>query len=327
VAARLFSYLVERIVTRSRVSDAGSVERRMAVALRHPVTFLMFLMGAWAAVHRLALPPAWTRRADAALFVVAVVLLAVAAARFYAVLLGWYAAQEQTRGEHVAKEFAPLFNKLGRTFIAIVAVIMVLQHLGVDVASLVVSLGVGSLAVGLAAQDTLSNMFAGFAIMLDRPFRVGDRVQLSTGEIGMVEAIGMRATLLRTPEETTLIVPNSTLVRDRIVNHTRPSRGAIGKVELGVDYASDLDAVRAVLLAATAGAPDVDHDQPATVVFTRFGDLAIQVLLTFRVRDYARLGAARSQVQEQVHRRFREQGILIPTVPRFVSPAAATKEV
>ena len=74
-----------------------------------------------------------------------------------------------------------------------------------------VSLGVGSLAVGLAAQDTLANMFAGFTLMLDRPFRVGDRIQLASGEVGDVEAIGMRATRIKTSDETILVVPNSLL--------------------------------------------------------------------------------------------------------------------
>ena len=115
-------------------------------------------------------------------------------------------------------------RKLGKIFIVVLAAITLLQHFGVNVASLVVSLGVGSLAIGLAAQDTLANMFAGFTLMLDRPFRVGDRIQLATGEMGDVEAIGMRATRHPDLDETILVVPNSVLVKERVVNLSRPTR-------------------------------------------------------------------------------------------------------
>src|SRR6185295_9657089 len=106
-------------------------------------------------------------------------------------------AHPAAAASEVAREFTPLFSKVGRVFIALVALTMLLQHFGVNVASLVVSLGVGSLAVGLAAQDTLANMFAGFTILLDQPFRVGDRIQLATGEIGDVQSIGMRSTVMK----------------------------------------------------------------------------------------------------------------------------------
>jgi small-conductance mechanosensitive channel len=93
----------------------------------------------------------------------------------------------------------------------------------VNVSSLVVSLGVGSLAIGLAAQETLSNMFAGFTLMLDRPFQAGERIRLASGEVGDVLAIGMRATRIKTLDETILVVPNNILVRERLVNMSRPA--------------------------------------------------------------------------------------------------------
>ena len=140
---------------------------------------------------------------------------------------------------------------MGKVFIALVAVTVLLQHFGVNVASLVVSLGVGSLAIGLAAQDTLANMFGGFTLMLDRPFRVGDRIQLATGEVGDVEAIGMRATRIRTTDEMLLVVPNSALVKDRVVNYNLPSRALTTNVEVDVAYGSPLDAARSLLAEAT----------------------------------------------------------------------------
>ena len=89
------------------------------------------------------------------------------------------------------------------------------------------ALGVGSLAIGLAAQQTLGNMIAGFTLLVDRPFRVGDRIQLATGEQGEVLEIGVRSTRICLPTRNLLIVPNAELVNSRVVNfHSRPRRRA-----------------------------------------------------------------------------------------------------
>jgi MscS family membrane protein len=314
VAARLVELLVERIVTRSAPVSPPSLVRRLAVAWRHPSTLVLFLVGAWAAVHRLPLPVPWLRRFDHLLFVTGVLLLSYALLRGFSVLMSWYVDVAETRGDAHVMEFAPLLNKLGRLFIVLLATITVLQQLGVNVASLVVSLGVGSLAVGLAAQDTLSNMFAGFTLLLDRPFRVGDRIQLATGEIGDVQRVGLRSTQIRTFEESLLVVPNSLLVRDRLVNQSRPSRAAVARVNLRVAYGTDLGRVRELAEGCTRDNPDLDHERPVQLLVTAFGDIGVDLLLVFHVTDYTRQAAARSVVMEALHRGLEEAGISVPVV-------------
>ena len=97
----------------------------------------------------------------------------------------------------VEKDFLPLIEKISTIFIFLIGIIVVLKHFNYDVLSLVTALGIGSLAIGLAAKDTLANMISGFTIMVDRPFRVGDRIQLSSGEVGDVLEIGLRSTKIK----------------------------------------------------------------------------------------------------------------------------------
>jgi MscS family membrane protein len=308
LGARLASALLARVLTRGDAAQP-SVEHRLALALRGPLTHLLFLVGVWAAVHRAPLPLEWLVRLDGVLFAVGVGLVALALLRAWTVGLEWYVKDTDAgRGDRLALEFAPLFNKVGRLFIALVALITLLTHLGVDVASLVVSLGVGSLAIGLAAQDTLANMFAGFTLMVDRPFRVGDRLQLSTGEVGDVLAIGMRATQIKTFEETVLVVPNSVLVKDRLVNHSQPSRATVGRVDVSLAWGTDLDAARTILLEAAAAAGAAADPAPLVLV-TRFADIGLQVQLVYQVADYATAGLAKSRIQDTAYRRFGEAGI------------------
>ena len=250
--------------------------------------------------------------------------MAIALIRGYRMLLAWLAARRQLPGGHdLAREFNPLFRMVGTIFIAVLAVITVLQSFGVNVASLVVSLGVGSLAIGLAAQDTLANMFAGFTLMLDRPFRAGDRIQLASGEVGDVEAIGMRATLIKTAEETILVVPNSLLVKERLVNLSRPTRHLTGRVEVAVAYGSDLERVKQVLREAALASPHVDRDRPPVVQLARFGDFAVDFVVVFWARDYLHQGPARSDVAEAVYRGMAAAGIEIPQLPRATAAAAS----
>ena len=317
VAARFASYLLGLAMARS--ADGG-IDNRLLAALKRPVTYTLFLIGVWAAVNRLPVSPRVDALLDGVLFALGVLLVTLALARAYTILLDWYAARPQpdAAARDLAREFNPLFAKVGKVFIALVALSMLLQHFGVNVASLVVSLGVGSLAVGLAAQDTLSNMFAGFTILLDRPFRVGDRVQLASGELGDVQAIGMRATLIKTPDDTILIVPNSLLVKERLVNQSRPTRHLATRVEVGVAFGSDLRRVKEVLRAAALKAPHADPEREPQVTVTRFGEFAVHFQLMFWARDYAEQGLARSEVYEAIHDGLAAAGIAMPLPTRRV---------
>src|SRR6185369_4384850 len=120
--------------------------------------------------------------------------------------------------ERLEREYVPLISKITTLAVALIVVIVVAKHFGKDVTSLVAALGVGSLAIGLAAQQTLGNMIAGFTLLFDRPFRVGDRIQLATGESGEVQDIGVRSTRIIMPSRNLLIVPNAELVNSQMVN-------------------------------------------------------------------------------------------------------------
>jgi small-conductance mechanosensitive channel len=327
--AWLLSKLFGLVLGRAAARTATDLDDRLVRALQRPFGQVLFLGGAYLALHRLPAAPPWHQRLDAVLFVVFVLALAVALVRAYVILIDWYSARSHLRDEGLTAGFGPLLSRVGRAFIAVVAVITILQRFGVNVASLVVSLGVGSLALGLAAQDTLSNMFAGFTLMLDRPFRVGDRIQLASGEVGDVEAIGMRATRLRTPDETVLVVPNSMLVKDRLVNQSHPTRRIVTRVEVPVSQGADVAMVKRLLVDAAAGCASVDTDIPPAALVSRLAEGAVVFTLVFRARDYAEQAVARSEVLEQVERRLAQAGVEIAAPARMLladREAAAVKK-
>jgi len=324
LAARLVSFLMGRLLTRAATRTSTSLDDRLLQALQRPVTYVLFVAGARLAMEWLPLNERWAGRANRGLFILTVALLTLAAIRAYAILLHWYATESGRVAEDgPAREFRPLFSKLGNVVIVLMALVTVLQNLGVNVESLVLSLGVGSLAVGLAAKDTLANMFAGFTIMLDRPFRLGDRIQLSSGEVGDVEAIGMRVTRLRTLDDTVLVVPNSMLVQDRIVNRNRPTRHITTRLDVGVAYGTNLTRAKAVLVESALASPYVEPERPPVALVTQFAESSVSLRLVFWAKDYAEQGLALSSVHEEVYRRFAAEGIEIPFPVRRVIQSAA----
>lgn len=313
LAARALSYVFEKVLAKVAARTPSQLDDHLVTALRRPVTFSLFLVGAFVAVHRLPVSDVWIHRLDSLLYVGGVLLLSLALVRSYGILLRWYTTESKTAASTgLTQGFGPLLRKLGKVVIALLASITILQHLGVNVASLVVSLGVGSLAVGLAAQDTLANMFAGFTLMLDRPFRAGDRIQLASGEVGDVESIGMRATLIRTADETILIVPNSVLVKERIVNQSRPTSRVAVRIEVGVAYGTDLGLARRLLREAASASPRTDRGREPEAFITRFAEFAVNLVLTFWVTDYREHNEARTEVHEEIDRLLREAGIEVP---------------
>ncbi|NQS96927.1 MAG: mechanosensitive ion channel [candidate division Zixibacteria bacterium] len=210
------------------------------------------------------------------------------------------------------EDFLPLVVRVTKIIIFFIALIIVLKHFNLDVQSLVVSLGVGSLAIALAAQETLSNMIAGFAIMTDRPFRVGDRIQLASGERGDVYEIGLRSTKVMTFDHTLIIVPNAAIIKEKVINLSYPDSLVRVSVYVGVAYGADLDKAKAILVAACKSNPKVLSDPPPNAYFLGFGDSSLDLRVTCIVQDWREEWGTAEEIRLEIYRRFKEEGIEIP---------------
>jgi small-conductance mechanosensitive channel len=255
-----------------------------------------------------------------ALLYIAVVILAVK------ILLGilreiidWYLERAAADGSSNLKAtLSPITSKVANILVGLVAVIIILDHFSVNIGSLLVSLGVGSLAVALAAQDTLANMIAGFVILVDRPFRVGDRVEIPSGQIGDVVAIGLRSTKMVNFDNNLIIIPNAELVKSRITNLAQPVEPMRLMVKVGVAYGSDPGRVRSILLDLAAAHPDVLPDPAPEVHCTALNDSAVEFTLVARASDFRKRWGAENDIREQACTRLPQEGIRIPFPQRVV---------
>lgn len=301
-------------------------DRIVAVLLAH-VRPLMVLTGLHIGVRevRKAVTPADVTLAqildygEAILYVAVVVVVLKIVLGVIRVVIEWYLERVAADGSSNLKDtLGPLTSKVMNIIVGLIAVIILLDHFGINIGSLLVSLGVGSLAVALAAQDTLANMIAGFVILIDRPFRVGDRVEIPSGQIGDVLEIGLRSTKMVNFDNNLIVIPNAELVKGRIVNFTSPSAPVRLMLRVAVAYGTDPDRVRAILLELAAAHPHVLRDPAPEVHCTAWLDSAIEFTLIARATDFRTRWGAENAIREQACRRFAAEGVEIPFPQRVV---------
>jgi small-conductance mechanosensitive channel len=215
-----------------------------------------------------------------------------------------------------------LLKNLARLLVLAFGLFLILQNLGVQVTALVTGLGIGGLAVALALQDTLSNLFSGFQIILARQVRSGDFVQLDSGEEGYVTDIQWRNTTIRSRiDDHEIIVPNSKLANTIVTNFARPVRAFWVKVEVGVAYGSDLDRVEEVTLEVARQVLEeegVSSGADPVLRYTGFGDSSIGFVVRMKLDEWGRQFQVRHAFIKRLHARYAEEGIDIPFPIRTV---------
>jgi small conductance mechanosensitive channel len=220
---------------------------------------------------------------------------------------------ERARTDEALRE---LLVPLTRFAILFIGVLMALEQMGLEVSSLLAGLGIAGLAVGLAAQETMANIFAGFAILWDRPFRIGDTVTLGANQ-GQVSEIGLRSTRIRTFDQREVILPNKEVIQQPIINHsTAPAMRIDAAVH--VAYGTAIERVRDVLLAAARrDLPVLEKPEPQVLV-TSLGDSGLTVELRVWVADPLSPLSSRNLLLEVAKRAIEEAGIEIPFPYRVV---------
>ena len=317
--AKLLRYLLTVWGPRLTSFTSTDLDDRILTRVTPPAGLLVIFAGLYLAVRHLPLPEMVHIVASGAVFVVNIIILTYILFRITDEILSWYAARVRERnGADLDRQIMPLLEKLISIFLICTALIITLKHFNYDILSLVTALGIGSLAIGLAAKDTLANMISGFTLMIDRPFRIGDRIQLVSGQWGDVADIGLRSTKIRTADNTLLIIPNSDLCNTAIINLAFPDISGKGKVNIGIAYGSDVEMVKKLMVAIAGEIPEILTEPPPEAYFVSFGESALNMALFFWAADYARVYALTDQLNTLILRRFKENGIDIPYTTRTV---------
>jgi small-conductance mechanosensitive channel len=215
-----------------------------------------------------------------------------------------------------------LFESVGGVIVLLFGFFWVLTVLGINVTVFLAGAGIAGLVIAFAMQDTLSHYFSGLHLMLDKPFEIGDVIEVE-GDFLEVIRVGMRSTRLYNIFDHEIeIVPNNLLANQTISNVTAPDTEFRVWVKVGVAYGSPIDKVKEIILEAVTSNDRVvinDGDKRPSVGFIDFGDNALEFRVRFFVKDVLEQWSVTSDVREHIDRRFREEGIVIPFPQRTLS--------
>ena len=209
---------------------------------------------------------------------------------------------------------------IARGFVRIIVIglgiLILMDSFGVSITPVLASLGVGSLAVALALQPTLENLFSGIQLVMDKPIKVGHFVKLESGEEGYVHRIGWRSTWVRMLPNNVVVIPNKVIVNAKVINYYYPQKELAVLVQVGVHYDSDLEQVERVtievgketLKEVEGGVGDFDP----FIRYHTFDDFSINFSVILRAKEFVDNYLVKHEFIKRLHKRYAKEGITIP---------------
>jgi len=312
LAATVARTAARRLVRYLAAKRGDAIEKLLYDVVGMPVFLLLVLLGAYVAVGQITMGDRLRLVADNGLFGLSAFVAAVYANRLLMALINWYARGLVQRSDQTfGREFLPLVQRVLQLTLFTITGLMVLRKFDVDITAVLATLGVASLAVALASRDTLANMISGLVIMVDRPFRVGDRIVLASGESGDVKEIGLRSIRILTRQNTMVVIPNSEIAGTRVTNLSYPDSSLRLILKLGVPHETDTRKVKEILQQVARESSELVSDPPAAIYVTDVGDTSLFLEMHVWIDSYTDQLDATDAVMMRITEALRENGISI----------------
>lgn len=216
-----------------------------------------------------------------------------------------------------------LFQVIIKATIYVMGFLVALNYMGISIAPIITALGVGGLAVALAIKDTLSNLFSGIHIMVEKAIKVGDYIKIDNGVEGIVDDITWRTTRIKTIQNNFIIIPNEKIVQSVIINYDMQDKKLAVPVTVGVSYDSDIDKVESILVESATNVmnrmEEIAKDPKPVVRFNPgFSDSSIDFTIIVHANEFKSQFLIQSELRKEIFKRFKEEGIEIPFPQRVV---------
>jgi small-conductance mechanosensitive channel len=316
--AKIVDALITHLLLRLSSRSSTNLDDQLIQLLHRPIFITVVLIGLHIAIGILGWSPGVKRVLIALIQSLAVWIWAGAGFKLASTILAGL-SRLADRVTWLEARTLPLFDNLSKVLVFALAVYGVLVAWDLDLTPWLASAGIVGIAVGFAAKDSLANLFGGLFLIMDAPYKIGDYINLDSGERGQVVKIGLRSTRLMTRDDVEITLPNAHIASSKVVNETGgPHEKTRVAVHVGVAYGSDVDRVREVLLSAAQSVESVVQAPEPYVRFVEMGDSA----LIFRVQGWidtpANRGTCVDGMNTAIYKALGQAGIEIPFPQRVV---------
>jgi len=322
VGITLACFIIRSLIFRGLNKWAARTESRLddliIASCKLPSLFWCLAIGLYVAIGTSSLPASIVSYAFVFLNALVIISVTLVAANLAAKLVIQYAEKAQ-----LDIPVTGLSRTITRGLILLLGSFILLSSLGLSITPLITALGIGGLAVALALQDTLANLFAGIHILVEKPIRMGDYIKLQSGEEGYVVDIGWRTTRIRMLPNNMIIIPNSKLSQTILTNYYLPETRMALLIPIGVSYSSDPEKVEQILVEeakkAVGEVPGLLGDPSPFVRFIPgFGESSLDFTLICQVAEFVDQYLVQHELRKRIFKRFKEEGIEIPFPHRTV---------
>ncbi|OPY29816.1 MAG: Small-conductance mechanosensitive channel MscMJ [Methanocella sp. PtaU1.Bin125] len=312
--AKLVKYFVSFVAPRLVVHTKTSLDDEIIKAVNGPLQWTIVALGTFEALQAIGKYAGFIDYyLDRLLLVVLLFVTAYLVNNLINALMNWYKNDISARTETKLDDMLiPFLQKILTAVIFILALIMALDQLDiVEVTPLITGLGVAGIAVALAAQSFLSDFFGALSIMLDRPYRLGDRVKIEGIEAGDVIEIGLRSTRIRTTDNRIIIVPNAKVSKSKVINVSMPDAKVYLGIRVGVSYDADVDRAARIMEEIAASTEGVSTSPPPKAFVNELGNFAVRLVM-FPYVSYRQEWVVPDRIYRNILKRFAAEGIEIP---------------
>ena len=327
IVAWALSKLLDKWVHKAVSNSKSGLDDTLLNALKMPLISFVLLIGLWLGLQRADFVINPSGPLFSTVFFVLFLMLAYwAVFRLISGIIDWYSHEIAEHTETTFDDYVlPFFKRVLLIILTAIVIIILLGHFNVNVSALVATLGVTSIAIALAAQEVLGNMISGFIIMVDQPFRIGDRIELRELDTwGDVQDIGLHSTRILTRDHRLVSVPNALIGKSQVVNHSIPSTVFRVQTHVGVAYGTDIDHVRKVLVDSLKEEDWVMTDKPIEALFLEFQDSGLLFRVRCWIEDYVETRRVIDKMNTAIYKALNASDIEIPFPQRVVHMAKNT---
>ena len=309
VVVKMLYWIFSNIISRLTSKTKTNLDDVLIDKLEKPLTYLVLILGYWISIHYLVFKEEVELVLEnVAYFLLVIDVTAILSRIVDALITEIIMPISEKSDSSFDNQLIPVIQKGVRSIIWILGIIIGLDNIGFDITAMIAGLGIGGLALALAAQDSVKNIFAGIMIFLDKPFRIKDRIQVD-GFDGIVEEVGLRSTRLRTLEGRIVTIPNSRFTDNSVTNVTSQPTLKV-KLNLGLTY--DTDEVQ--MQKAIDILEDIVKNQEAitddyAAGFNGFGDFSLNILFIYYVKPDSHWLDTQTLVNKEILRRFNKEGL------------------